>query len=200
MKSCLWTMLLLVFLTGCRRGAQSKSDAPGSSAPRHTVQASEWHPSTTGVSYQLGLKEDIFSFCDDTGPQQVDVRTGKQSAGPQKCDRKTEAVQSSCDDDVEITGDPAQPYDVLSFEGQGYKLNGHSRGCDRDRHLVVITTASDVELIDGATNRVRLLDADVPDQIVLGSGWVAWNSLDKKVPLRLEGVAKAMTDARLVEQ
>ena len=39
------------------------------------------------------------------------------------------------------------------------------------------------------------VDADVPDEIVVGSGWIGWNSLDKQAPLHLGTVAKIMAKA-----
>lgn len=200
LKRMLWISTVLLFALGCRKAAQTKSEAPKTSAPINNVQNSEWHPIAKGMSYQLALKDNVFSFCDDKGAQQVDVRTGKQTLGTQKCDPKNEAIQSGCDDDVEITGDPAEPYDVVSFEGDGYKLNGHSRGCDRDGRIVAVTTAGDVELIDGVASKAAFLEADVPDKIVVGSGWVAWNSLDQKVSIRLETVARLLSASTAIQR
>ena len=148
-----------------------------------------------GHPYQLSLKDGLFGFCDDGGPEQFEVASGKQMPGPQHCDRATGDDQSNCGDGVEIEGHPEGGKDVLFLDGKGYPLQGQSHGYDCDGKVVIVPTVGAVEVIDGTANKVAIVDPGGGNSAVIGSGWLAWSTLDDAHPLRLETVAKAMEHA-----
>ena len=189
----------VLFSIGCKKSA-NKANEPMPVAPNRANVAgaplpSQLQPIVMGLPYQLGLKSNVFSFCDDTGPQQIDVSTGKQTPAAQHCDRKKDEDQSSCDDEIQIYGSPEGGNDRLAINDNEYILEGHSRGCDRDGKTVVVATVGAVEVIDGAANKVAIVDPGGGDRAAIGSGWVAWSTLDVKHPLRLETVVKALEHA-----
>ncbi len=198
---------VLAFTTGCKKTVPADAGRPPATsaaspparvpiAPSPATSASEWTPIVHGIPYQLSLKSGVFGFCDDSGSQTLDLATGKQSAGTATCDRSHEAVQSSCDNRVKIYGDTDAGNDDLSVGDHDYTLRGHSRECDLDGSLLVVSTANAVQLIDFAANKVATVDSHGGDKAVLGSGWVAWTSLDLNHPLRLETTTQAMSTAK----
>ena len=165
--------------------APQKVEIQTAAAPSVRAQL-QWAPAVMGHPYQLSLQNKVFGFCDDTGSQQMDVTTGKQTPGTAHCDRVNGDDQSRCGDEIQILGHPDGGKDVLSFEGSDYPLEGQSHGCDRDGKLVIVPTVGAVELIDGASNKVAIVDPGGGNKAMIGSGWVAWSTLDLKHPLRVE--------------
>ncbi len=195
MKKTAFLACCVMATAGCKKAAVPpsaaepvKKTAPADSLPPVTSIS----PVVKGIPYQLSLKKGWFGFCDDTGSEQIDLATGKQTPGPGRCDKKAQSIQSKCGDDVEIEGHPEGGKDVLFFEGSGFPLEGQSHGCDQDGKLVIVPTVGAVELIDGTSGKVSIVDPGGGDDAVIGSGWIGWSTLDPKHPLRLESVAKAM--------
>ena len=157
---------------------------------------SEWFPTVKGIPYQLTLKNGVFGFCDDRGSWQFDVATGKQASGARHCDIDHEEEQSSCDDSIQIWGSPEGGDDHISVGYNNYLLKGHDRACDKDGQTVIAATIGAVEVIDGVANKVAIVDPGGGDRAVIGSGWIAWSTLDEKRPLRLETLSRAMEHAK----
>ncbi len=195
-------IVILGLIVGCKKATnEGNNDAVPFTRPQAEPQlastmASEWMPAVKGDAYQLTLKKGVFGFCDETGSHSVNLTTGKQSASTQTCDPKREEVQSSCDNSVQIHGNPDDPFDDISIEGNDYQLNGHVTACDRQGQLLFVATYGSVELIDGTANKVAIVDDRGSDKAVIGAGWIAWQSIKKNGPLRLEAVAKAMEHAK----
>lgn len=196
--------LLLAFLAplvGCKSAVQIRvipqpqsSTIVAKKMVAVTPSASEWTPVAKGDAYQLSLKNGQFGFCDETGSQHINLTTGKQSPGTEACDPNHEEIQSNCDDTVMLHGIPDNTYDDITINNNDYVLKGHAEACDRMGLFLVVATGGGVELIDGARNKVAILDSGM--RAVIGSDWVAWQPLDrKKNELQLETVAKAMEHA-----
>ncbi len=126
---------VITLIIGCKcvelRDATSKTPLPLHAA---AVSSSEQQPVLErlirhkGPTYQLSLKSGAFTFCDNIGPQTINLETGRQSMGAFPCDRKNDALKTGCDNGIDIIGPPDEPYDVVS----GSKLHGHVRDCDND--------------------------------------------------------------------
>lgn len=181
-----------VLTLGCKKTLVSPITTP-MPVTAATVAASQLSPIVNGVPYQLSLDGGLFGFCDSTGPQQVNLANGKQTLGTQRCDRLHEIVQNHCGEQVEIDGHPEGGNDHLAINDNEFVLNGQSGACDREGKIVIVSTYIAVEVIDGAANKVAIVGSG--DKVAIGSGWVAWSTLDKDHPLRLETVAKAMEHA-----
>ncbi len=203
MKSMVLIACAVTILIGCKSEVQKPSgeqrhnsrpaamdvQIPTQAVPKPDVAA--WNPVTKGVTYQLSLKSGAFTFCDNTGPQTINLETGRQTMGAFTCDRKNDAVKTGCDNGIDIIGPPDEPYDVVS----GFKLHGHVRDCDNDGNLIIVSTTGEIVIMDTSANKLAFVEATVPNTVVIGSGWSAWNSQDKQVPVHLEKISALLQKA-----
>ena len=192
-------MLILSF--GCKNANTHNTKTAQQPSPitaetgRAPQPASMWKPVTKGVAYQLTLNNGVFGFCDNTGSQQINFATGHQTASTSTCDRKNDAIRNGCDDGVDIVSSSDGPYDTVSVERYSFRLHGHARDCDRDGDLVIVSTTGEIVLMNASTTKIAFVKAVVPDTVVIGSGWAAWNSQDKKLPPHLEKTSKLLQQA-----
>ncbi len=199
---------LLTLFCGCRNAISHNGNiAPRRSTvtvieERATPQANTaWTPHTQGIAYQLSLKHGVFGFCDkEAGSQRLDLATGRQYPGSEHCDWNHEEVQSNCDDYVLVSGPQGGGNDDVMVGDNDYRLHGHMHACDQQGKMVIVTSFGGVELIDGPSKNVAIVDPKGGERAVIGSDWIAWQTYDrKKSQLQLETVVKAMENAKIAK-
>lgn len=206
----------ILLALGCKRGqsgvsetgpqsaaGQSTPSAPTAVAPLASTQAgsvaaasvggapsSGWSPATKGRPINLNLTAQTLNFCDDSGPRQVSLATGTETAGTQACPKESgDNPEFTCNDQVEVIGGSGGGNDTINFEGANFPLKGLSDACAQAGHQAIVSTGEEVLLIDAAANTTSLVSHEGGDRVAIGGGWVAWRSLEGKDLLHVKAIA-----------
>jgi hypothetical protein len=173
-------LLSLLLLAACKRTKPAPAVAPtAADKPTVVFKPIDWPVNVVGDPYQLRLKANSFTFCDDRGGQRLDLVTGSQASFVQSC------VTNKADDSDPTPNPDDNLVEVASPDMEHeandrvcidscYWLNGRGHNWLNEGKTVIIGTGSEVEVIDGEKDRTAIIAHDGADKLAIGSGWVAW--------------------------
>jgi hypothetical protein len=173
-------LLSLLLLAACKRTKPTPTAVPSAGGkPIVVSRPNDWPVNVAGEPYQLRLKVNSLTFCDDRGGQRLDLVTGIQTSFVQPC------VTNKADDSDPTPNPDDNLVEVASPDMEHeandrvcidscYWLNGRARNWLNEGKTVIIGTGSEVEMIDGEKDRTVIVSHEGADKLAIGSGWVAW--------------------------
>lgn len=190
------SLSLILLLTACKQ-TSSRPIASSNTTPHPVAVPArmEWNVDTAGDAYQLSLKENQLSFCDDRGPHLLSLETGQQTSSTRKCIKPAylHGTWTGCDDEalkIQVYSPQDQSNDSLSFGKTFYDLKGRADDCDNDGTIAVFGTGEQIVLVDGQTERSAILSNNPGPPVAIGSGWVAWRpGVEHKIHLIRQSTA-----------
>lgn len=158
-------------------GSSAAATVPARPAEQAPATPSKHDIATIGAAYDLKLDDDVVSFCDQRGPREVLLESGREQESKRSCSKSIEP-NTACEGlslDATVSS-PDLGNDVVQVTGvvTPFAMQGHIADCRANGDMLIVATHSRVVTIDAKHETMQTLSDEGGEQVAIAAKWVGW--------------------------